>query len=133
MRKPTQKQSWKAERIASVLQDWKLREDKNYPEVRDLIGVLQREKAEIGVYISFAEPTKPMQKEAAEAGFYTSADGRVPHPSRRVPHPSRGSLRDGWDTTLPKAGVQPQAQRLTCLPQRHQKPHRSRNHRLKQP
>ena len=40
-----------------------------------MIGVLQREKAEIGVYISFAEPTKPMQKEAAEAGFYTSADG----------------------------------------------------------
>jgi len=44
-------------------------------EVRDLIGVLQREKADIGVYISFEEPTKPMQKEAAEAGFYTSADG----------------------------------------------------------
>ena len=41
-------------------------------EVRDLIGVLQREKAEIGVYISFEEPTKPMQREAAEAGFYTS-------------------------------------------------------------
>ena len=44
-------------------------------EVRDLIGVLQRERADIGVYISFAEPTKPMQREAAEAGFYTSADG----------------------------------------------------------
>ena len=44
-------------------------------EVRDLIGVLQREKADIGVYISFEEPTKPMQKEAAEAGFYTSQDG----------------------------------------------------------
>lgn len=44
-------------------------------EVRDLIGVLQREKAEIGVYISFEEPTKPMLREAAEAGFYTSADG----------------------------------------------------------
>jgi site-specific DNA-methyltransferase (adenine-specific) len=44
-------------------------------EVRDLIGVLQREKAEIGVYISFEEPTGPMRKEAAEAGFYTSADG----------------------------------------------------------
>jgi DNA methylase/Restriction endonuclease len=43
-------------------------------EVRDLIGVLQREKAEIGVYISFEEPTKPMQREAAEAGFYTSPD-----------------------------------------------------------
>ncbi len=44
-------------------------------EVRDLIGVLDREKAQIGVYISFAEPTKPMLREAAEAGFYTSADG----------------------------------------------------------
>ncbi|MHB1702140.1 MAG: DNA methyltransferase [Acidobacteriaceae bacterium] len=44
-------------------------------EVRDLVGVLQREKADIGVYICFAEPTKPMLKEAAEAGFYTSVDG----------------------------------------------------------
>ena len=44
-------------------------------EVRDLIGVLDREQAEIGVYISFAEPTKPMEREAAEAGFYTSSDG----------------------------------------------------------
>jgi hypothetical protein len=41
-------------------------------EVRDLIGVLQRERAEIGVYISFEEPTAPMRREAAEAGFYTS-------------------------------------------------------------
>jgi hypothetical protein len=45
-------------------------------EIRDLIGVLQREQAEIGVYISLVEPTKPMQREAAEAGFYISPDGR---------------------------------------------------------
>ncbi len=44
-------------------------------EVRDLKGVLDREKAEIGAYISFAEPTGPMKREAAEAGFYTSSDG----------------------------------------------------------
>ena len=44
-------------------------------EVRDLLGVLQRERADIGVYISFAEPTAPMRREAAEAGFYVSADG----------------------------------------------------------
>ncbi len=44
-------------------------------EVRDLVGVINREKAEIGAYVSFTEPTKPMQKEAAEAGFYTSSDG----------------------------------------------------------
>ena len=43
------------------------------------IGVLQRERAEIGVYICFAEPTRPMLREAAEAGFYTSpgASGAV--------------------------------------------------------
>lgn len=44
-------------------------------EIRDLKGVLDREKAEIGAYISFAEPTAPMKREAAEAGFYTSSDG----------------------------------------------------------
>ena len=48
-------------------------------EIRDLIGVLQREQAEIGVYISFEEPTKPMQREAAETGFYSSpAGGKYP-------------------------------------------------------
>jgi DNA modification methylase len=45
------------------------------PQVRDLVGVLTREKAEIGVFISFDPPTKPMLKEAAEAGFYKSTDG----------------------------------------------------------
>ncbi|MGH9510843.1 MAG: site-specific DNA-methyltransferase [Terriglobales bacterium] len=38
--------------------------------VRDLRGVIEREKAEIGVLISMEPPTKPMRKEAAEAGFY---------------------------------------------------------------
>jgi site-specific DNA-methyltransferase (adenine-specific) len=38
--------------------------------VRDLRGVIEREKAEIGVLITMEPPTKPMQKEAAEAGFY---------------------------------------------------------------
>jgi hypothetical protein len=37
--------------------------------VRDLRGVIEREKAEIGVLISMQPPTKPMLKEAAEAGF----------------------------------------------------------------
>jgi hypothetical protein len=42
------------------------------PHVRDLVGVLGREKAQIGVLISFNEPTQPMRAEAASAGFYTS-------------------------------------------------------------
>jgi DNA modification methylase len=38
--------------------------------VRDLRGVIEREKAEIGVLLSMEPPTKPMLKEAAEAGLY---------------------------------------------------------------
>ncbi len=44
-------------------------------QIRDLVGVLDREKAEIGVFLCFEEPTKPMLREAAEAGFYKSSDG----------------------------------------------------------
>jgi site-specific DNA-methyltransferase (adenine-specific) len=44
-------------------------------QVRDLVGVLDREKAQIGVFLCFEEPTKPMLREAAEAGLYKSSDG----------------------------------------------------------
>ncbi len=37
--------------------------------VRDLRGVIEREKAEIGVLLSFEEPTAGMRAEAAEAGL----------------------------------------------------------------
>ncbi len=40
--------------------------------VRDLRGVVEREKAAIGVVISMEDPTKPMQTEAVTAGFYES-------------------------------------------------------------
>ncbi|MGH7786490.1 MAG: DNA methyltransferase [Candidatus Binatia bacterium] len=40
------------------------------PHVRDLVGVLAREKAQIGVLITMQEPTRPMRTEAASAGFY---------------------------------------------------------------
>ncbi|MEP7378378.1 MAG: DNA methyltransferase [Chloroflexota bacterium] len=46
--------------------------------VRDLRGVLQREDAEIGVLLSFEEPTTGMRSEAAEAGFYESPWGKHP-------------------------------------------------------
>jgi len=38
--------------------------------IRDLKGVLEREKAQIGVYITLEEPTRPMIEEAVTAGFY---------------------------------------------------------------
>ena len=42
----------------------------NVAHVRDLKGVLEREKAAIGVLISMEDPSKPMQAEAITSGFY---------------------------------------------------------------
>ena len=39
-------------------------------DVRDLRGVLDREKAAIGILISLQPPTNPMETEAASVGFY---------------------------------------------------------------
>jgi galactonate dehydratase len=46
--------------------------------VRDLRGVVEREKAEIGVLLALDEPTKAMRTEAASAGFYKSPWGQHP-------------------------------------------------------
>ncbi|MBI4464512.1 MAG: restriction endonuclease [Acidobacteria bacterium] len=46
--------------------------------VRELRGVLEREQAEIAVLIALEEPTKPMQSEAAGAGFYKTPYGNHP-------------------------------------------------------
>jgi DNA methylase len=47
-------------------------------ELRDLWGVVTREQAQIGVLISLREPTQPMRREAAKAGFYRSPWGNHP-------------------------------------------------------
>jgi DNA modification methylase len=48
------------------------------PYVRDLRGVIEREKAAIGVMLALDEPTKAMRTEAASAGFYKSPWGQHP-------------------------------------------------------
>jgi len=45
----------------------------NSSQIRDLKGVLEREKAEIGLFVTLEEPSGPMQLEATTAGVYTSA------------------------------------------------------------
>ena len=46
------------------------------PHIRDLRGVVERERAEIGVLISLEGATKPMRTEAASGGFYNSPWGK---------------------------------------------------------
>ena len=60
-------------------------------------GVLEREKAEIGVLLSFEEPTAGMRAEAAEAGFHTSPWGKHP----RIQLRTIGELLDGRGVDYP--------------------------------
>ncbi len=45
-------------------------------QIRDLIGVITREKANIGIFLTLEPPTKPMVTEAALQGFYNSPLGK---------------------------------------------------------
>ncbi len=47
-------------------------------QVHSLGGVMGREKADMGVLISFEKPTRPMREEAASAGYYESPWGKHP-------------------------------------------------------
>jgi len=51
--------------------------------IRDLGHVIDREKAEIGIFITLAPPTKPMVTEAAGKGFYMSPLG-TEHPRLQI-------------------------------------------------
>jgi site-specific DNA-methyltransferase (adenine-specific) len=79
--------------------------------VRDLVGVLQREGAEIGALISLNEPTGPMRKEAASAGMYKSPLTGTTHP--RVQLITVAELLDGRTLDLP--AIAPQ-QSMTAKP-----------------
>jgi site-specific DNA-methyltransferase (adenine-specific) len=48
------------------------------PMIRDLKGVLDREKAPIGVFLTLLPPTRPMETEAASAGFYELGGRKYP-------------------------------------------------------
>jgi site-specific DNA-methyltransferase (adenine-specific) len=69
--------------------------------VRDLIGVLQREQAQVGVLISLNEPTQPMRQEAAGAGFYTSPWGQHP----KIQLMTVAELLEGKQIDMPAGGA----------------------------
>ncbi len=52
--------------------------------VRDLRGVVDREKAAIGLLITMEDPTAPMRKEAASAGFYECVAWNTKHPEIQI-------------------------------------------------
>jgi len=52
--------------------------------VRDLHGVVEREKAQIGVLIAMQEPTRAMKSEAASAGLYESPGYQRKYPRLQI-------------------------------------------------
>ncbi|MGF1634450.1 MAG: DNA methyltransferase [Phycisphaerae bacterium] len=54
-------------------------------QLRDLRGVVEREQAAIGVFITLEEPTAPMRKEAADAGMWqTKSLAGTSHPRLQI-------------------------------------------------
>jgi len=53
-------------------------------DIRDFVGTLSREGAEMGVFITIEEPTQPMRTEAAAAGMYASPWDKQSYPKVQV-------------------------------------------------
>ena len=68
-------------------------------QVRDFVGVVNREKAQIRVFLSLNPPTAPMRREAASAGFYKSPWGNHP----RIQLLTIEELLSGKDVDYPQA------------------------------
>jgi len=67
--------------------------------VRDLIGVVEREQAKMGLFITLAPPTDPMSKEAVTAGFYEAPNGKDQY--RKIQIVTIGDLLEGRKPDLP--------------------------------
>jgi hypothetical protein len=69
--------------------------------VRDLRGVIEREKAQIGVLLTFQNPTQPMRQEAAGAPFYHSPGWNTSYPGIQLY--TVGELLAGKAVQFPQA------------------------------
>ena len=70
--------------------------------VRDLRGVVEREKAAIGVLITLQDPTRDMRAEAAGAGFYDSPGWGKSYPRMQIL--TVAELLEGKDIEMPPVG-----------------------------
>ena len=62
----------------------------NVAMVRDLAHVVDREKANIGLFITLADSTGPMRTEAVKTGFYETLYGKYPKIQIHQVRPPRG-------------------------------------------
>ena len=81
------------------------------PQVRDLVGVVEREQAAIGLFISLEPPTRDMRQEAASAGFFHSDLWAREFPKIQLRTVSEMLAGNGFDLPPRPADYQP-AQRV---------------------
>lgn len=72
----------------------------NSSHIRDLKGTLEREKAQVGIYITLEAPSRDMVTEAASAGFYHSEIWDKDYP--RIQILSIEDLLNGAEVKLPQ-------------------------------
>jgi len=56
----------------------------NPSQIRDLRGVIERERAQIGVFITLKKPTGGMRKEAVSTGYYKSPGWNKSYPKTQI-------------------------------------------------
>ena len=81
------------------------------PQVRDLKGVVEREKAAMGLFISLTQPTGPMKTEAAAGGLFHSDLWQREFPKIQLRTISEMLAGNGFDLPPRPAAYQP-AQRV---------------------
>ena len=69
------------------------------PLIRDLNGTVEREKADLGLFITLEEPTRDMRAEAANAGFYHSEIWQRDYPRTQIR--TIGELLEGHGFDIP--------------------------------
>lgn len=74
-------------------------------QVRDLRGVIEREKAAFGIFITLEPATKEMRKEATSAGFYESELQGTKHPRLQIF--TIEELLDGKPLDIPAIALMP--------------------------
>jgi site-specific DNA-methyltransferase (adenine-specific) len=72
-------------------------------QVRDLRGVLDREQAEMGAFVTLEEPTQEMLAEAASTGLYHSPTWNRDYPKLQIL--SVASLLNGAEVKMPSAAT----------------------------
>ena len=86
-------------------------------QIRELAGVVERERAVMGLFITLAEPTRSMQREAAAAGFYHSELWQRDFPKIQIRTVAQLLAEPGFDLPpRPAASVRPSAGRIRRPP-----------------